>query len=123
MTEETTPKQHSSFALAIEPEFDDSNEWTGAVHACIEESIADDLDSDQLTQIRSVCGMLASCLQLLEREEEFRDYVQMYFMENFEEMIDDLLNDAEEREKPSFIRSEDGKVITLNFSTKTYGNA
>jgi hypothetical protein len=87
----------------------------------VEEDIEDDLSEDDRMKIRSVVGMMASTLQLMEQDEDFLDYVRSHFIENFTDMIAEFLEDAEE--EPTFTRSEDGKVITLNFNTKTYGNA
>jgi len=122
MTEETK-KEHSSFAVAIEPEFNEEGKWTGAVHASLEETLNDDLNIDELTQIRTVCGMMASTLTLMEADPEFLDYIREYFVENFAEMVEDFIEDIEESEggKPNF--TKDGNVITLDFNTKTFGSA
>ena len=116
MTEE---KNHSTFAVAIEPVFDEDNKWTGVVSGHIEEQLADDLCESELTQLRMVCGMLATCLQLLEAEEEFLEYVQDTFFSMNKEVLDELL-DLEER-TPNY--TKEGNVLTLNFNTKTHGNA
>jgi len=116
-------KVNSSFAVAVEPEFDEDNKWTGIVSAHIEENIQDDLSDQELVQVRSVLGMLASCLQLMEMDEDFLDYVRNYFIDSQQDMIDDILTEFEESQKPIFTKSEDGKVVTLNFQSKTYGNA
>ena len=79
MSEDTV---NSSFAVAVEPEFDENNKWTGVVSAHIEENIQNDLTDEELVQVRSVLGMLASCLELMERDEDFLDYVRSYFVEN-----------------------------------------
>lgn len=120
MSDETL---HSNFAVAIDPEFNEEGKWTGIVSAYVEEDLQNDLSEDELVQIRSVVGMMASCLQLMERDEDFLDYVRAFFIANNEDMISEILEDYEESKKPSFTRSEDGNVITLNFNTKTYGNA
>ena len=114
---------NSSFAVAVEPEFDDDNKWTGIVSAHVEENIENDLTDAELVQVRSVLGMLASCLELMERDEDFLDYVRSYFVDSQQGMIDEILAEFEESQKPVFTKSEDGNVITLNFKTKTYGNA
>jgi hypothetical protein len=119
----TIKKQHSSFAVAISPEFDDDGNWTGAVTAILEEDVHDDLDSEDLTQIRSVCGMLAACLPLMEEDPDFLDYIKGYFSSNYTQLIDEILDEAETESKPTFIRSKDGNVITLDFNTKTHGSA
>lgn len=111
--------KHSSFAVAVEPEFNDNGEWTGEVTAFVEETLEGDLNEEQVTQIRSVCGMMASCLTLMEQDPDFLDYVRSYFIDNYEEMIAEILGEAEE--KPDFTR--EGNVFKLNFNTKTYGNA
>lgn len=121
MTEQTE-KKHSTFGVGIDPTFDEDGKWTGEITAFVEEDICDDLSEDERMKIRSVVGMMASTLQLMEHDEDFLDYVRSYFITNFTDMIAEFLEDAEDA-PPSFSRSEDGKVITLNFNTKTYGNA
>ena len=120
MTEQTE-KKHSTFGVGVEPIFDENGQWTGEVSAYVEEDLRDDLSEDDRMKIRSVVGMMASTLELMEHDEDFLDYVRSYFISNFTDMIDEFLEDAEK--EPTFTRSEDGKVITLNFNTKTYGNA
>lgn len=120
MTDE--PNQ-SSFAVAITPEFDEEGKWTGAVSATLEEDVCNDLDADELLQIRSVCGMLAACLPLMEEDPDFLDYIKGYFSSNYTQLIDEILDEAEAESKPNFVRSKDGKVITLDFNTKTHGSA
>lgn len=120
MSEENEMKT-SSFAVVIEPEFE-NGQWTGTVGAHIEEDVLDDLDVDELTQIRSVVGMMASTLTLMEHDPEFLDYVRDHFIDNYQEIVEQFLNDIEDN-SPNFTRSEDGKVIQLNFNTKTHGSA
>ena len=125
MTEDN--KEHSSFAVAITPEFNDKGEWTGSVSAVLEEDVRDDLSPKDLTQIRSVCGMMAACLPLMEEDEEFMVLVRDYFLENYQVLVDDINEEEGEAtakvDRPNFTRSIDGKVITLDFSTKTFGSA
>jgi hypothetical protein len=123
MSDDTEKNTNSSFAVALVPEFNEDGSWSGAVMAHIEEDVKDDLKDEELTQIRSVCGMLASCLPLLEQDPEFCEYVQDFFLQNYKEMISEYIEDTGEDNAPAFTRSEDGKVITLDFSTKTYGSA
>ena len=119
----TDESNHSSFAVALTPEFDEQGNWTGAVSATLEEDVHNDLNTDELTQIRSVCGMMAACLPLMEEDEDFLEYIKGYFSANYTQLIDEILDEAEEQDKPSFVRSKDGKVITLDFNTKTHGSA
>ena len=122
MTEETN-KEHSTFAVAVDPEFNEEGKWTGAVHASIEEELGDDLSEEELVQIRTVCGMMASTLTLMESDPEFLDYVRDYFLNNFAGMIEQFIDDLEDDtvSKPNF--TKDGNVITLDFNTKTFGSA
>jgi hypothetical protein len=119
VTDEILDKTHSSFAVAVEPEFDDEGKWTGSISAHIEEDVKDDLSDEELLQIRSVCGMMASTLLLMENDEDFLDYVKGFFFSNNEDMINEMLGDIED--KPNF--TKEGNVITLNFDTKTHGSA
>lgn len=122
MTEE---KKASSFAIVIEPEFDEDNNWTGSVSASMEEDLAGDLEDDAVDQIRHVSGMIATCLQIMEADKEFLEFVKNYYAVHNAELFLELAEELEEEEDqpPKFTRSKDGKVITLNFDTKTYGNA
>ena len=122
MTEE---KKASSFAVVLEPEFDEANNWTGAVSAIMEEDLTGDLDDDAVDQIRHASGMLAICLQIMESDKEFLEFVKNYYAVHNAELFLELSEELEEEEDqpPKFTRSKDGKVITLNFDTKTYGNA
>jgi len=114
---EDTEQKTSSFAVVLTPEFSNGS-WNGSVTAHIEEEILDDLGEIEISQIRNACGMMASSIMLMELDEEFRDYVRNFFVDNFESFIEDIQNDM-----PSFTRSEDGKVITLHMNTKTHGSA
>lgn len=118
MTEETN---NSSFAVAITPEFKDDGTWDGSVSAHIEEDVHTDLTSEEITQIRTVCGMLAACLPLMEQDEDFLEYVKGYFFEQYQTLIDAIEAEDEENNKPNF--TKDGNVFKLDFSTKTHGSA
>jgi len=118
MTEDT---MHSSFAVVLEPEFDEKGEWSGSVSAIIEEDFQNDLSEEDVMKIRSICGMIASCLPLMEEDEDFLDYVRSYFINNYTQLLDAISEQADQ--VPSFTRSEDGKVIQLSFATKTHGSA
>ena len=119
MTDKIVDKIHSSFAVAVEPEFDDAGKWTGSITAHIEEDVKGDLSDEELLQIRSVCGMMASTLLLMENDEEFLDYVKQFFLDNNEEMVNEMLASIDDA--PNF--TKEGNVITLNFNTKTHGSA
>lgn len=110
----------SSFAIVITPEFDESGNWLGSVTAHIEEEILDDLNTEEITQIRSVCGLMASTLALMEEDPELMSYVKEYFVNNYQEVIADYIENIED-ESPNFTRK--GNVIELNFNTKTHGSA
>jgi len=118
MTEET---KHSSFAVAINPEFKEDGTWEGTVSAHIEEDVQNDLSAEELTQIRSVCGMMAACLPLMEEDPEFLQYIKDFFYAQYQELIDQIYDEEDKVSKPNF--TKDGNVISLDFSTKTHGNA
>lgn len=112
-------EETSTFAVVVTPEFK-NGEWTGVVVCHMEEEVKDDLGTEDVVKIRSVCGMMASCIVLMEKDPDFYEYVSNFFLANFENAIEEMIEDLEE---PKFTRSEDGKVITLHTNTKTYGNA
>ncbi|MDB4726149.1 hypothetical protein OAF54_01840 [bacterium] len=124
MSDEQDNTKHSTFGVAIDPEFVD-NKWTGNVSAFVEEDLQGDLSKDEVFQIRSVCGMIAASLQLMAEDPAFLEYVKEYFSKNMSNMVEDEYEiELEENQKsPNFSRSEDGKVITLDFNTKTHGSA
>lgn len=116
MTAET---KRSSFAVVLDPQFNENNEWTGEVTTYIEEEVSDDLNEEQLFQMRSVCGLLASCLQLMEQDPEFLEYIKVHFAENCDMFVEEFLEEIEDT--PNF--TKEGNVLTLNFNTKTHGSA
>jgi hypothetical protein len=119
--------EQSTFAVVVSPVFDDHKRWTGRITVHMEEDDMHDLDDDEIMQVRTVCGMMAATLTLMEEDTDFSERLQEYFMANFRSFIEDtvegVLVDDEEDERPNMTRSEDGKVITLDFSSKTYGEA
>ena len=117
MTEE---EKETSFAVVMTPEFDDAGEFTGAMGVHMEEEINHNLTDEQTVNMRSICGMLISCITLMEQDEEFCEYMQTAFAAMFAESMEEIIGTEEQ---PTFTRSQDGKVITLDFNTKTHGNA
>jgi len=123
MSDEETQDQ-SSFAIVITPTLDKKRKWTGSVTVHMEEDDFGELSDEELMQIRNVCGMMASSLTLMEEDPEFNEYIQEYFLKNFRSFVEDFIEGTlEEPKQPSMTRSKDGKVITLDFSSKTYGEA
>jgi len=123
MSDDVKDKEHSMFGIDIEPEFVDGV-WTGNVSAGMYEELAGDLSDEDISQLRSVCGMMACTLMLMEEDPEFLTYVKSYFAEKFADYSDDEYEvDLEENKPTVFTRSADGKVITLDFNTKTHGSA
>lgn len=118
---EEDEKKETSFAVVVTPEFGDDGKWTGVIGCHMEEELNDDLSTDELTQIRSVCGMMATSLTIMEQDEDFLEYVRDAFLALNGEMVQDFLDAIEESEKPNF--TKEGNVITLNFDTKTHGSA
>jgi len=123
MSDEETQDQ-SSFAIVITPTLDKKRKWTGSVTVHMEEDDFGELSDEELMQIRNVCGMMASSLTLMEEDPEFNEYIQEYFLKNFRSFVEDFIEGTlEEPQQPSMTRSKDGKVVTLDFSSKTYGEA
>tara|TARA_R110000850_G_scaffold92155_7_gene195862 strand:- start:850 stop:1221 length:372 start_codon:yes stop_codon:yes gene_type:complete len=122
---EDTENETSSFAVVVTPDFEDTK-WTGSISAYVEEEVLGDLEPEELKQIRNVVAMMASTLTLMENDPEFLGYIKNYFAEHYQHLVEGFVETEEEEEEESpksFIRSKEGNVITLNFNTKTHGNA
>ena len=117
MTEE---EKTTSFAVVLTPEFDDKGKFIGSMGIHMEEEINHSLTDEQTVNLRGICGMLITCVTLMEQDEDFCDYVQNNFATMFAESMEEIIGNEEH---PTFTRSEDGKVITLDFETKTHGSA
>tara|TARA_R100000773_G_scaffold21550_1_gene19116 strand:- start:12344 stop:12694 length:351 start_codon:yes stop_codon:yes gene_type:complete len=110
----------TSFAVVITPDFDEEGRFEDTMGVHIEEEINHNLTDEQKFNMRTVCGMLMTCIHLIETDQDFSEHIQTTFASMFADNIDEILG----KEKvPSFTRSADGKVITLEFGTKTHGSA
>ena len=114
---DTEDKKVSEFAIVLTPEFEQDGSWNGSVQCHMEEELQQDLSAEDTDKVRSVLGLLATCLQIMEEEENFLDYVQEQFLLR----NPDILSQFAEDETPNF--TKEGNVVHLNFSTKTYGSA
>ena len=121
--ENDTDNSTSSFAVVVTPVLDNEKHWTGSITVHMEEDDYGELSDEELAQVRSVCGMMASTLTLMEEDANFNEMIQDYFLANFKSFVEDVIVGEYEEKKPNHTRSEDGKVITLDFSSKTYGEA
>ena len=116
-------RDQSSFAIVVTPTLDNNRKWTGTVTVHMEEDDFGELTDEELMQVRNVCGMMASSLTLMEEDPNFNEFIQEYFLKNFKSFIEDFIVSHEEEKVPNLTRSNDGKVITLDFSSKTHGEA
>lgn len=121
MSDQQDDNKASSFAIVLTPEFGEDSKWAGTVTAHMEEEVFDDLEDEEVNHIRTVCGMMASTLTLMEHDEDFMAYVRDYFIDNYTALVEQFIE--EDEKVPSFTRSADGKVIQLTFNTKTHGSA
>jgi len=113
-------KDGSKFGVVVKPEFGEDGKWTGNIEAFLTEELKQDLNEEEIIQLRTVCGMMASTLPLMESDVDFLEYLKDFYFDNFSDVTEEL----EDKSKgATFMRSEDGKVITLDFSTKTHGSA
>ena len=115
-----TDTKETSFAVVITPDFDENSKFLDTMGVHIEEEINHALTEEQKFNLRTVCGMLMTCIHLIETDKDFSEHVQNVFAELFVDSMDSILGTEP---APTFTRSEDGKVITLDFDTKTHGSA
>jgi len=126
MSDDNELPDHTSFAVVLTPSFGSNGRWDGRVEVHMEEDDLHDLDDEELLQMRTVCGMMAASLTWMEENQEFNEFMQDYFLKHYRSFIEDTVEgvlELDEERKPNLTRSEDGKVITLDFSSKTYGEA
>lgn len=113
-------QRETSFAVVLTPDFNEDGTWNGVVGCHIEEEITNDLSEDEILQIRTVCGLLATTLTVMEQDEDFLEYIKEAFASLNSEMLQEFVGAVEDN-KPNF--TKDGNVITLDFDTKTHGSA
>ncbi len=107
----------SDFVIRVRPVKDKDNEYTGEANFSVITSSDSLLPKALYKDIEFVVKCMLSAVPLMEQDEEFRHFVCNYVDNYFEYEFDERDYDG-----PT-ITDVDGNVITIDFSTRTKGNA
>ena len=108
---------NNDYVVRVRPTVVD-NQWTGGLDISIITSADNQLDDGSYGQMMHFTKMMCATVPLMEVNEEMRNYVHTYVLEE----IDSMLEPVVEEEEVTFTQ-EDGNVIRLNFGTRTKGSA
>ena len=117
MDEEQMKMRSEDFLIRVRPFKDRDGSWNGDIDLSIITQPSNNLPDEDYNQVMHFCKMLASTVPIMERDEELRDRVHDYVMENV---------DGEytfEVESESRVIDREDNVVTIDFGTKTKGSA
>ena len=97
----------SDFVLRVRPDLDEDGVWTGGVDVAVITSEGNEINDEDYGQLMHFCKMLASCVPIMEFNEDLRDLAH---------------NFVEEKGYGNVIERDDN-VISIDFGTKTKGSA
>ena len=107
----------NDFVIRVRPFTDDEGEWNGQIDLALVTQPANDLSDDDYTSLMHFCKMMASTVPIMEVNEDIRELVHEYVLETFDKDYEPVLEN-----KPAII-GQDGNVISIDFNTKTEGEA
>jgi len=95
-----------------------NNEWTGEIDIAIVTSADNSLNDESYGQMMHFTKMMCATVPLMEANEDMRNYVHTYVMEEIDNIMEPVVEEQEVT-----VTQEDGNVIRLNFGTRTKGSA
>lgn len=105
----------NDFLIRIRPVKSDDDKFTGDAHFSVMTSGESALSAELSKDFEYIVKCMLSTIPLMEQDEAFRDFIVHYVDNYFKYEFDTDFSPT--------IESVDGNVITLNFNTKTKGNA
>ena len=105
------------FIVRVRPYCDDEGMWNGEIDLAIVTQPNNPLSDDDYSQLIHFCKMMASCIPIMEYNEDLRELVHAYVMETLDTEYQVALED-----KPRVV-GEEGNVVKIDFGTKTEGSA
>jgi|TARA_B100000900_G_scaffold357968_1_gene328634 acyl-coenzyme A synthetase/AMP-(fatty) acid ligase len=106
--------ESSDFIVRVRPDLNEEGVWTGGVDIAVITSEGNEINDDDYGQLMHFCKMLASCVPIMEFNEDIRELAH-----NF---VEEKLDIVEERGYGSIVGRDDN-VISINFGTNTKGSA
>jgi len=119
MTEDLFELSENDFVVRVRPTIA-NNKWTGEIDIAIITSAENTLEDDSYTQMMHFTKMMCATVPLMEANEDMRDFVHDYVVEEIENIIQTMVQNSE---PDVIITQEDGNVVRLNFGTTTKGSA
>jgi len=105
----------NDFLIRIRPIKTSDNQFNGEAHFSVLTSKDSELNEELTEDFEYIVKCMLSTIPLMEQDEGFRDFVIHY--------VDNYFNYEFDNASTPTIESVDGNVITINFDTKTKGNA
>lgn len=109
---------NEDFIVKVTPHLDEKKNWLGEIDISIITSTDNELNDKDFNDLMFLSQMIASSIPLMENDEYYRDvlsdYVHQYIHDND---IEDVDNSRE------INYDKDSNIISINFNTKTKGNA
>lgn len=109
--------QPQDFMVRVRPITDKEGSWNGEIDLAIITQPSNSLDDDDYFQVMHFCKMMASAIPVMDVNEDFRELVHWYVMNNV-----DREYEVELEEKPKVV-GEEGNVVKIDFNTRTKGSA
>ena len=117
MTDEDYMVQRpEDFVIRVRPFLDNDGIWNGEIDVAILTQ-KNDLIEDDYIQMMHFCKMLASTIPIMEVNEDLRELAHNYVVENIDKEYE-----VELEQKPDITYGDDN-IVTIDFKTKTKGNA
>ena len=117
MDENEMKMKSEDFLIRVRPFTDTDGSWNGDIDLSIITQPSNDLNDEDYNQVMHFCKMMASTVPLMERDEELRDMVHNFVIENVDKEY------VVEVDSSSRVIDREDNVVTIDFGTKTKGSA
>ena len=108
------------FLIRVRPFRDSMGKWTGDIDLSIVTLPDNDLDDEDYSQLVHMCTMVASTIPLMETDEALRNMIHEYVEQTLDMDYEDVVEEDENKE---LVLETEGNVLTIDFSSRTKGNA
>tara|TARA_R100000458_G_C8236167_1_gene216466 strand:+ start:193 stop:573 length:381 start_codon:yes stop_codon:yes gene_type:complete len=110
------------YVIRIRPFLNDKGVWSGEVDLSIITLPGNPLDDDAYHSIMHLVKLMCSSVPVMETVEEVREIINAYVVEVVDKEVDNILQ-LEKENNYNVVKTYDGNVVYIDFSTKTRGSA
>lgn len=107
----------TDFIIYVKPSLDDDGEWDGDLQFAVSPPESNLLTNEDFYTLTNICKSMVAALPILESEPRLIDKLRDYMENNI-----DTQYEIELEPEPKILK-EEGNVTTINFSTRTKGEA